>query len=571
MPPAAHPVRDAVVHAQDRLAAAFGIAPADREATVVAMLQGSGKAPAGYWLQLLLAMGIASLGLALSSTAVVIGAMLISPLMSPIVAFGMGLAMGSPLLVMRSLARIVGSIVTVVASAAMLMLALPFNEVTPEIAARTSPTALDLLVAVFCALAAAYTAVRPGSETTATAAGTAIGIALVPPLCVVGYGVGTSAPAVARGAALLFTANFCAILLFAVLSFLLLGYSAVSVADLERAELERQERGVIARLTRGLRFVFGLKYGPLLRVLMPLVLAAAVFVPLREALARVTWQVRVRASIQAMLAELPQATVRSSVSVDGGGVAVRLLTLGKAEDAAKLEAELREKIAAAAGVVPKVEVVAVPDAAALEQVAAIVKTPSPPVEVVRKEPDLAALRRALGGSLSRAWPAAAGALLAYRVELPEDAPAIVEVVHLGAELGAPGAALLAQELSREAGVKLDVRDVPFPAEPLAADADAGLSWLPPVLALAGRLDAAPGLRLCVEAPAAAPRSKANKEAEIVRALLRASPAFRDGRVALRDGPGWSAAVTAAACFEAPSASRDGGAPDDAGAQDAPAR
>ena len=168
------PTRAVVVYLQDRIAAAFGIYPVDREATVRAMLDRSGRAPAGYWLQLLLAMGIASLGLVLGSTAVVIGAMLISPLMNPIVELGMGLAIGSPFLVLRSSARTGASIVVVVTSAALLTLALPFTEVTSEIAARTSPTALDLLVATLCAIAAAYTSVRPGSDTTSTAAGTAI-------------------------------------------------------------------------------------------------------------------------------------------------------------------------------------------------------------------------------------------------------------------------------------------------------------------------------------------------------------------------------------------------------------
>jgi uncharacterized membrane protein len=57
--------------------------------------------------------------------------------------------------------------------------ALPFHEVTSEIAARTSPTLLDLLLAVFCALMATYTTIRQTADTTAAAAGTAIGIALV--------------------------------------------------------------------------------------------------------------------------------------------------------------------------------------------------------------------------------------------------------------------------------------------------------------------------------------------------------------------------------------------------------
>lgn len=559
----AHPVRDAVAHLQDRIAAGFGISPADREATVVSMLGHSGDASAGYWLQLLLAMGIASLGLSLSSTAVVIGAMLISPLMSPIVAFGMGLAVGSPVLVLRSLTRTAASVAVVVLCSSLLMLALPFAEVTPEIAARTAPTALDLLVAVFCALAAAYTTVRAGSDTTATAAGTAIGIALVPPLCVIGYGIGTGSRTIASGAALLFTANFCAILLFAVLSFLLLGYSAVRVSALEQAELSQHGRGVIPALARGLRFLFGLRYGALLRVLMPVILLAAVFVPLREALSRVTWQVRVRASIQSILAELPQSTVRSSVSVEGGGVSVRLLTIGRAEDAAKLEGELRERIAAAAGVVPQVDVTAVPDATALEQVAAIAKTARPPVEAAHKEPDLSLLREALSGTLARVWPAEAGALLRFRVELPEDEAPIVEVVHLGAPLGAAGATLLAQDLGREIGAKLAVRDVAIDAGAVTAEPEGGIAWLGRAVALAVQIEAEDGLRLCVEVPAPPKGRPVSKDAEAVVAAIHALPAARAGRVEFREGKqGYRAIATANACPDPGGA--DAGAPHEPG-------
>ena len=81
----------------------------------------------------------------------------------------------------------------------------------------------------------------------------AIGIALVPPLCVVGYGIGTRATSIASGAALLFTANFCAILLFTVLAFLCVGYSRASAIESERLELAKEEKGGIRRLARGLQ------------------------------------------------------------------------------------------------------------------------------------------------------------------------------------------------------------------------------------------------------------------------------------------------------------------------------
>ena len=88
-----------------RLADAFGIEAATKTETVSAMLvSGRGRA-GGYWLQLVTAMVIATLGLVVGSTAVVIGAMLVSPLMTPIIHLGMGLAIGSPVLVVHSSIR----------------------------------------------------------------------------------------------------------------------------------------------------------------------------------------------------------------------------------------------------------------------------------------------------------------------------------------------------------------------------------------------------------------------------------------------------------------------------------
>src|SRR5690606_18153282 len=139
---------------QDALARWLGVPVDGRAAIVRDMFTRHRLDAVSYWLQIVLATGIATLGLVLSSTGIVIGAMLISPLMSPIVGLGMGLAVGAPLLTLRSMFRVAASIVLVVGMAALLTITLPFHETTSEIAARTSPTVLDLVVAAFCALAA---------------------------------------------------------------------------------------------------------------------------------------------------------------------------------------------------------------------------------------------------------------------------------------------------------------------------------------------------------------------------------------------------------------------------------
>ena len=560
-PPPATPTSEpnAALEIQDRLAAAFGILPADRRARVQAVLERSGQKAAAYWLQLFLAMGIASLGLVLGSTAVVIGAMLISPLMGPIVELGLGLAIGSPLLVMRSFARTALSILGVIASAAILTLALPFTEVTPEIAARTSPTVLDLLIAIFCAIAAAYAAIRPGSDTTSTAAGTAIGIALVPPLCVVGIGIGIGSARVSGGAALLFTANFCAIVFFAVLCFLVLGFNVVATGALEHDELERQGKGRVRQIAGALQFVFAWRYGPLVRVLMPLLLLAAVFVPLREALTEVTWQVHVRTEIQRILAELPGETVRTNISVERGAVSVRLVTVGHTDDVAKIHRNLVQRIAAAAGVVPVVDVVAVPDASALRDVVAIARAPEPPIETVRREPDANLLEKRIAESLTRSWPVEAGHLVAWHATLSAEETTALQVVHIGPALGSAGCALLGSALTAALGTAVLVREVAVNGEPVVAAPEGGLAWLTSALQVLDGVTDAAELHACIEAPIVK-KGKVADEARTVVSALRASRALRSGRADLGDGPQWKVIATIGPCVGTEQAI-DGGAPD----------
>jgi uncharacterized hydrophobic protein (TIGR00271 family) len=130
----------------------LGCPPARRAELVASLIHRGIEETTGYWLQLIIAAGIATLGLVLGSTAVIIGAMLVAPLMGPIIALGMGLAVGSPVLVWRSTMRVAVSVLLVVAIATGLSLLLPFHELTAEIAARTTPTAIDLATAMFCAI-----------------------------------------------------------------------------------------------------------------------------------------------------------------------------------------------------------------------------------------------------------------------------------------------------------------------------------------------------------------------------------------------------------------------------------
>lgn len=158
--------------------------------------------------------GIAILGLLLSSPAVIIGAMLISPLMAPIIGLGFALATVDWPEVRRSLLALVAGTFLAVGFTALIVLLSPLQDITPEILARTRPSLFDLLVAIFSALAGGYATVRGRGE---TIVGVAIATALMPPLAVVGYGLATQNMPIFAGSLALFVTNFIAISLSAAL------------------------------------------------------------------------------------------------------------------------------------------------------------------------------------------------------------------------------------------------------------------------------------------------------------------------------------------------------------------
>jgi len=165
-----------------------------------------------YLFMTTMAGGIAILGLLLSSPAVVIGAMLLSPLMGPIMGLGFALAIGDWDWLKQSLRTLlIGSVMAVLLCAALVYFS-PIQTITSEIAARTRPNLFDLFVALFSALAGAYAMIR-GRE--GAIVGVAIATALMPPLAVVGFGLATVNWTVFSGALLLFVTNFLTIALTA--------------------------------------------------------------------------------------------------------------------------------------------------------------------------------------------------------------------------------------------------------------------------------------------------------------------------------------------------------------------
>ena len=191
------------------------------QAAVIANRREESDLTARYMFMLMMSAAIAILGLLLSSPAVVIGAMLLSPLMGPIIGLGFSLAVGD-FHWMRQAARslAIGTVLSVLLCAFIVMLS-PLQTVTSEIAARTRPNLFDLGVALFSALAGAYAMIR-GRE--GTVVGVAIATALMPPLAVVGFGLATLNLTVFTGALLLYITNLMTIALTAAVMARLYGF-----------------------------------------------------------------------------------------------------------------------------------------------------------------------------------------------------------------------------------------------------------------------------------------------------------------------------------------------------------
>ena len=166
---------------------------------------------------------LASVGLFASSAPVIIGAMILAPLMAPIISLSMALARQDPSLLTASATTLCIGILVSLGFSSFASFIIPMEIVTPEIAARLSPSLLDLGVAVISGIAGAYAHARV--DAAKSLAGVAIAVALVPPLAVTGIGIGWLDLHVAWGALLLFLTNLAGIVFAAALTFLALGFA----------------------------------------------------------------------------------------------------------------------------------------------------------------------------------------------------------------------------------------------------------------------------------------------------------------------------------------------------------
>lgn len=201
---------------------------------------------ANLWV-LIFAIFIASLGLNINSTAVIIGAMLISPLMGPIIGMGLAIGINDFEMLKKAFKNYFVAVVISVITATVYFLISPFDEAQSELLARTSPTLYDVLIA-FCGGAAGIVAICTKGKGNVLP-GVAIATALMPPLCTAGYGIATGHFFYFLGAFYLFFINTVFICLATYIGVRMLNFEHKKNIDPNRYKTFRRYTVIIVILT----------------------------------------------------------------------------------------------------------------------------------------------------------------------------------------------------------------------------------------------------------------------------------------------------------------------------------
>ena len=206
----------------------FRHASTEQYASLFTNLRNEGSVNSVFVTLLILATVIATLGLFINSSSVIIGAMLLAPLMQPIVSLSMGVLRQDDDLFKNGAKTVLFGVMITLSTAMLVAYLTPIRELSSEMASRLSPTLLDMLVAIASGMAAAY--VKNDEKISSSLAGVAIAVALVPPLAVSGIGLGWGDWTMFLHALLLFVTNLIGIVLAGAITFLVLGYAPLHVA-----------------------------------------------------------------------------------------------------------------------------------------------------------------------------------------------------------------------------------------------------------------------------------------------------------------------------------------------------
>ncbi|MEH6586557.1 MAG: TIGR00341 family protein [Halioglobus sp.] len=217
------PVDDAARAMAGKHLPLFNHASEDEYRELFVSLRDNATPSSSFQVLMVLSVMLALAGMYANSAPVIIGAMILAPLMAPIVSLAMGLARSEPNLIRGSVKTLAIGTAWGLGCAVLLAWLMPFDVATDEMKSRMSPNLLDLFIAVISGIAGAYAHAK--DEIAKSLAGVAIAVALVPPLAVAGIGLGWGDWQMARGALLLLTTNLVGISLAASATFLVLGFA----------------------------------------------------------------------------------------------------------------------------------------------------------------------------------------------------------------------------------------------------------------------------------------------------------------------------------------------------------
>jgi len=280
-----------------------------------------------FWAMLVLSGLIAIAGIVTDSTATVIGAMIIAPLSTPILGFGLGVVTGRGRLLGRSALYVLGGLVVVVVLGWLVALVLPqTSEVVTnsQVTGRTSPGVGDLVAAFATGFAGAIALAR--RDLGDVLPGIAIAISLVPPLGVVGVCLGAGEPSLAAGALLLFGSNVVALVIASTVVFTGAGYASDAAQVRQDAGGRRRPRRAVV-----------LGAAAVVLVALPMV-ANTVQATLAD-----VWAGQVRSAAEAWLAGTPDADVED-VTWQGTEVVVDVRGPGDLPDVAQLQATVDDLV-----------------------------------------------------------------------------------------------------------------------------------------------------------------------------------------------------------------------------------
>ena len=207
----------------------FSGLPNKQKKTIYQSVREDAAGTAGYYFVVVLGAVVATLGLLTNNIAVIIGAMLISPIMNPLIGLSFSISTGDSDLFGQSFKALILGIFIALGVSALTTVMVPVHTLTDEILARAQPTTIDLIIAFASGAAGAFTM---GKKTgLMILPGVAISTAIMPPICVVGAGIAFNNFGVAVGGALLFLSNLIAINLAAAIIFKLMGFSIFKKKD----------------------------------------------------------------------------------------------------------------------------------------------------------------------------------------------------------------------------------------------------------------------------------------------------------------------------------------------------